>query len=802
MSDLKHDPSFSYQSVNPTPEHQISEDEAIRPQIELGAHPQMARKRGSLATIIWQTIALLWLVPVVALLYLNFTEYIIGASAWCPKGQCWLDMFNPNQAIPRQRAREFNKASHDLLGGLQFVAKALEVWFGIIAAALMYILTMKAAGYKEGLPVGYLTRPLEFADPITLLDPLLWKTGPSPFGKKSAADKRVGLRVWQLIGLSLFLCVLINLMGPATAVLVIPALNIIPTAKVGQRVFQGLNAAEPPSTRADSWIWWNLHASTHCTKQEIQAKNYSCTLTPFGDSMDAWVSTYIASDGDAGITTQLGLSFAANYTSKIKTDNAMELLYGLADGKQQYKDYTWWTPNRQVITNLYNDYLAVKLLSFGFTKKWITNHSARQLYDTDPIKTYVEYNKSLELSLLRDGVVLGAVPTKWADYNFTDHWVLEVDANRQVRCYDNYDLRFTALSTSSWTGKYTRCIRTGSGWSSENKKAQFFTDQIYNNATGNTDPGVDITVYTSDKAAYFKDGKRPSWIPAPCLSVGRLLNNTICPWERIFTADEDSDVFNRTQHSVTVEFYMGNGSSDTHFVVDFVPYYDFTMYSLNANPVSNPAKLVQTADLPVHNALSFAMDPNWYVAAWSTSEQGSLFANRTTTQLLQNTMQSQLQNPSNDWIYNQNYDYLALIPTLQALSLIDYSTAPVDSHINTKDPARPILSRWAQMYVWSYGIGSRTSELGVAVAIAGCLVVLWQVVLGLADRRRYRSPTQLVVAALEHSPRGEFEGKGHNEVEMARVRFHIRDNDSQVGKFSFYEPEEKEQGGEYGTVVH
>ena len=53
--------------------------------------------------------------------------------------------------------------NHNLLGGLQFVAKALEIWFELIAAALVYIVTMLLAGRKEGLPVGYLTRPSEFA---------------------------------------------------------------------------------------------------------------------------------------------------------------------------------------------------------------------------------------------------------------------------------------------------------------------------------------------------------------------------------------------------------------------------------------------------------------------------------------------------------------------------------------------------------------------------------------------------------------------------------------------------------------
>lgn len=353
MGDRKNDSTFTYQSVNPTPAQQNSEDEEPRPQIELGNHIPLAKTRGWTSTIIWQILALLWLVPVVALLYLNFKSHIIGASAWCPAGHCWLQMLNPITAIPRQKARQFDKDSHDLLGGLQFVAKALEVWFGIIAASLVYLLTMKAAGKREGLPVGYLTRPMEFADPITLLDGLLWKTGPTPFGAKSAAEKRVGRQVWFLIAVSVFLCVLINLMGPATAVLVIPSLSYIYTKPFGDRMFQHMNAANPPQTTSDSWMWANLQAQgALCNETEFSDNKYACTLTPLGNSLDAWFTTFVATDG-TGLTTQDSLTFAANYTAETKTNNAQKLIYNLVGlNKQQYENYVWWTPIRQVVSEL------------------------------------------------------------------------------------------------------------------------------------------------------------------------------------------------------------------------------------------------------------------------------------------------------------------------------------------------------------------------------------------------------------------------------------------------------------------
>ena len=356
MGEPKLQSNVGYQSVSVTPEQEHSQDEALRPKIELGNHPQLAKKRGWIATIMWQIFALLWLVPVVALMYLNFTEYIIGASAWCPGRDCWLNTFNPVTAIPAERAKKFDEESHNLLGGLQFVAKGLEIWFGIISAAVMYLFTMKLAGEREGLPIGYITRPMEFADPITLLDGLLWKTGPSPFGMKSAAEKRVGRRVWTLVIISIFLCLLINLMGPATAVLVIPALQWLEMPKVGSQVFQQMNSAQPPQTSADSWFWNSLKAPNqdiqYCTEANFAAQDYSCTLTPYGNDMDTWLTTYQSSAGVTGYTNHEELIFSANITSDAVSDNVLNLLVDRQKGKAIYGNVVWWTPLRQMVSSL------------------------------------------------------------------------------------------------------------------------------------------------------------------------------------------------------------------------------------------------------------------------------------------------------------------------------------------------------------------------------------------------------------------------------------------------------------------
>lgn len=115
--------------------------------------------------------------------------------------------------------------------------------------------------------------------------------------------------------------------------------------------------------------------------------------------------------------------------------------------------------------------------------------------------------------------------------------------------------------------------------------------------------------------------------------------------------------------------------------------------------------------------------------------------------------------------------------------MIDYSTTPENKGVHTREE-HPLLQRKARMYVWGYFMASRTSILGIIVAVSGCLVVLVQGYLGFAERRRYRSSTQLLMAALEHVPRGEFEGKWHDAKVMARIRFQVQDIHDRGVKFS------------------
>ena len=518
-------------------------------------------------------------------------------------------MFNPIQSVAQKTLAKFDEEDHNLLGGLQLVAKVLEVWFVFITAALVYIVTMHLAAKHEGLPIGYLTRPIEFADPVTLVDPLLWTTGPSPFGRKGPGEKKLGMRVWFLIILSVALCILCNLMGPAIAVLAIPTLQWIETDKVGQRQFVDLNSAQPPMLTSDAWFFWN---SVGCSEAQLEAHEYGCAYEPYGKALDAWMASYASTAGkNTGVTPQDYLTFAANSTSIDSGTGAFDY---------EMKDVVFWSPSRQIVSNLSTDYLITMAYSQGFNASYIADFAAQREIGLlpDPLETYVEYNRSRSLEIHRNGPINGAIINIWLGFNDTiNTWTVDVDAQRQIRCYGAYDLSLTPIAPFTSSGNYTKCIRTGSGWSENNKQATFSVEGMVDTSRrNNTGPSVDVQIYSSDKAAFLPNGTLPEWLPEACLTNSTALNRTNCDWERLFTVDEKSSIANRSANINTIEYTMRDGNATFQLNTDFCGILGFTDYSLSASPMTNPTAFVTNSDLPT-NGTSIIIDPTWILAGWA-----------------------------------------------------------------------------------------------------------------------------------------------------------------------------------------
>lgn len=390
----------------------------------------------------------------------------------------------------------------------------------------------------------------------------------------------------------------------------------------------------------------------------------------------------------------------------------------------------------------------------------------------------------------RNGPILGTYFNAWSDVTGNGSWTTIIDSGRALQCFDNY--YFGEYQDT----EYTKCIQDGGGWGPHTLYANFTVAGTYDIQDATIEPSVQYEVFSSDRVAFLANGSMPSGVSQDCITAGQVPEGTECDWDALFDARAPTD--NVKTNVTTLRMTMILDNVTAVLAVDYVAYYNFTNYTLDTSLSSNPLHLVQTQSTP-SSGYPVAINPAWTLAAWAVDNGGTLPANRSTATMLRavmlNTANSAL---DDDDDVDEKFVAITFLPVLQTLSMIEYETTiqtPTPKKLTKAlidDPVNPVLYRKADMYVWAYGMSSRTAYLGVLVAILGVLVVLTQFVLGLVDRRWYRSPTQLLVAALEHAPKDEFKGlereEEHNEEKMARVRFHVRAADTKAGKFTFHPP--------------
>ena len=343
--------------------------------------------------------ALLWLAPIIALLVLNYKRHVIGASVWCPKGKCSADPFGDNAIA---RAEELDLHDHDILGALQFVAKALEIWFMIAATSLLFDVAMLFAKRGRGLPVGFLLTHLEFGDIRNLLNPLLWT---SPRGRSESRARTIKLYLFAV--LATFLTILTNMMGPATAVLILPTLQWVDTAKLQAQRFNGTGIASPPS---------GDNRFIGCTNATLRAGNYSCTADFYGPSLDALAAYGIESSKQVR-------EYGYAILSSSQEDAVQFTLNATANGSLT------WVPNRQVLRDLSYDFLRT---------------SGNLLQLDPPVAPDPVFNNSLQTVLQREGPSIGVQ----ADcYNGGNLSITTLAPDKEVRCYSNWTIDYESYYT-------------------------------------------------------------------------------------------------------------------------------------------------------------------------------------------------------------------------------------------------------------------------------------------------------------------------------------------------------------------
>ena len=521
----------------------------------------------------------LWLVPIVVLLWLNLSSFRIGPSASC-LGGCKAD---PLATGNGRWAVGLDRNDHNTLGGLQLVAKALELWFLFVAISLVYKIAMLLASRDGGLPIGLLTSPVEFADPRALFE--IFRAvlrSPGQHRLRERALPKLCLHLFVIF--VVFMCVLVNLMGPAVAVLVLPTLQWVNLPRNAQHSFNASAVAKLPDGIVpggeDQQIFPN------CTSTNLDQGQYSCTFIPYAASLDSWDDEVIATDSNpmyyaqtAGLSPEGSVFFTINVT-----DSSKDVV---------------WAPNRQILREISED-----LNYFYEASQDLSSHPA-----------YRAYNSSLTTVLKRKGPIFGMFGHAYIPENTTS---IMVGDDQEVRCYGGY------TTPSSEDDDYNKCVRIGTGWNHLNKKAGFHVAASLNSSS----ELANVTAYFSDTSAYYSETFNSGLLSPSCVVNGTVSSEDNCDWTSFFSSNTPDDSLNISTNILGIELSMPQEFPDQRIVFEFFIFEGFSNYSLDTSPQTNPMYLVELDDVPDTQRLETKpVDPDWFLAAWSADQDGFI-ANR------------------------------------------------------------------------------------------------------------------------------------------------------------------------------
>ena len=231
-----------------------------------------------------------------------------------------------------------------MIGALQFVSKALELWFGFIAANLIYNITMILSTREKGLPLGLLGTFLEFKDFAFLAAPFQWSS-PNELSHKRATAPSTILRIFCFLVFAAFLCLIANLMGPATAVLAIPTLDWVNTQNHTDQRFLGLGISKPPTEKIN--LNPNFEISV-CHDFQLETRNYSCTYDQYGANLDNWLDSSVSKDHQVAYNIP-------NTLPGISWQGEVSFMFNISYPNKESNFARGWAPNRQVLQDLTND---------------------------------------------------------------------------------------------------------------------------------------------------------------------------------------------------------------------------------------------------------------------------------------------------------------------------------------------------------------------------------------------------------------------------------------------------------------
>jgi len=646
--------------------------------------------------LLFQVLSLIWIAPIVALLVLNFRGHIIGAGLRCGVSRCEVSLLNYDAA--RQRGSD----DHNILGALQLVAKALEIWFGAIVGSMVYDLTMYLASTEHGLPIFYLGTHLDLSLKLLLQKPF-WTSANPP----SATDQgqRTGGPYFFIVAVAVALIVS-NLMGPATALLLLPTLGWRTVPVTQSEAFSHVYSAYPPAEAS----------YTSCSTPDFGAGNYSCN-TDSAATLDLF---FQLTSGSTLLVQRPYITYTFNDTGGAGLSIYSPIYQSLGKVAEDYDEWRY---------SLLGDY------------KYAVYASSRHL-------TLSNYNLMRNAQQTLRKRIAPAFSTQSACYqNGTS--VVRVADDMSVHCYNipNPDDVYTwenGLVPEGVVPQYpisnasahhsTKCIRVGSRWPGTNNNSAFWI--------GNSSDLMRVNVYSSDRAIYLNE------TTYPCLTAANISG---CDWNALFSEEPHSLLRNSTVNPQITEYSMSGFQPAYCLTSTFLR---FPTYVLDTEQATNPYHVASLQD--ADGELPFITDPiivhpDWTLFGWGVDRNGTVSPLRASSTVLVTLYRNLFPISFDGPAKFTNFHNLA---AAQGEFYIGYGTinttkvgySPLDPVVN------PALDSFISVYIWSYGLDSTTSKLGAALAIIACILVLLKVVFGLLARTADRSFVNLIIGALKQDP--------------------------------------------------
>ncbi|KAM3421421.1 hypothetical protein BST61_g1815 [Cercospora zeina] len=201
---------------------------------------------------------------------------------------------------------------------------------------------MRMASRGHGVPIEYLTRAYCLGEFFEIFRPRTWSSLSSKLANRSTRGLAL---LWTFVITSVVVSMLCVLMGPATAVLVLPTQQWLETKDYVFGQLSGIDSASPPTTSG-----FLLNMRGQCFDTEVQEKRWSCLSPGYSYRLDYWlISTASAARGL--LFSEAPISFASNSSG----------------GKGYRSPVPYWEPNRQLLWDFNQDVQYYRAMQNGHT---------------------------------------------------------------------------------------------------------------------------------------------------------------------------------------------------------------------------------------------------------------------------------------------------------------------------------------------------------------------------------------------------------------------------------------------------